>query len=711
MKKIFLFLSILFILGVTMNSCISEKVAEIVKEPDPDPDPDPSEKKTYKVSTAIELTQFARRTTMGSSQIGLFLYNGNNAVQSNIPLSLTSGGGQIELTTSYTDAYSFGYFPYSSTAFSGAVYSGAVSSQQDQVVTNSSDILHLQASLDAQLLMVSVQSSIISFGSQTARLGFRNVFSLLRFHVTKSADFTGFTNQRVKSFEIYVSNRTDTLTPLSSYKLAGSYTMDLKSVAYSGDFTPDFSSSYASKITGNATTSAIINETDAAIIWAVIPPLNISPDDKLVLRLETEDDAGLISYSSIHTFSDVGLISRNELKPYSIVLTKDNVSSDYEVKSLVDEPANSYVVSEPGIYEISTKTPTGKQIAGGNNATWLWASKAGGGASFEIEDLISNISYASDTIQFRVGSGGGALSEGNVVLALRDAANNILWTWHVWITDKPRDMQYDNNNVFLDRNIGALSAGATTDNFGFVYQWGRKDPFFGSDGSRNETTATLFTVARNNTIVNSTGVSWTDSNVAKWAVQSTPGDTATAKKYPMRFISNNRSLSSNEAADWLSVSIPDLWDDNKKTDTDPCPYGYKVPGKNTLKTLHDAYSDYKAHLSTPSTPVPSIWFYYGNHRYWQYSYSNVVSVWPAAGMRQGRSSFNGNNGAQLLYSGTDADDGKCIYWTSSPIKIGGSTLSGGSHRIYTSGNMLYSEDDYGDNADAYPVRCVKMANP
>jgi hypothetical protein len=234
------------------------------------------------------------------------------------------------------------------------------------------------------------------------------------------------------------------------------------------------------------------------------------------------------------------------------------------------------------------------------------------------------------------------------------------------------------------------------DNYGFVYQWGRKDPFFGGDGATNETADNILSVARNNTIVN-TG--------ASWSVNATTGTVDMATKNPMTFICNSSS-SADHPADWLSVSDPTLWSGTEKTDYDPCPYGYKVPGKNDLvRTLHSA----------AQTQNDLIYFSYQGRRYWNYYYYNggSVTAWPAAGMRQGRnrSALLGNRGAQLLYSGTDADNGSCIYWTSSPFEIGGNTLSGGSYRIYTSGETLYSEDDYGDNADAYPVRCVKMTNP
>ena len=76
-----------------------------------------------------------------------------------------------------------------------------------------------------------------------------------------------------------------------------------------------------------------------------------------------------------------------------------------------------------------------------------------------------------------------ALKNGNAVIAAKDADGNILWSWHIWVCkdyDPVAKAQtyYNNAGVMMDRNLGATSA--TPGNIasvGFLYQWGRKDPF------------------------------------------------------------------------------------------------------------------------------------------------------------------------------------------------------------------------------------------
>ncbi len=105
-------------------------------------------------------------------------------------------------------------------------------------------------------------------------------------------------------------------------------------------------------------------------------------------------------------------------------------------------------------------------------------------------------------------------SEGNAVIAARDSDGNIIWSWHVWVTEgdpaneanaltyytyswDETGIHYDEERVsgmqIMKRNLGAMAdepASATdpTRTYGLLYQWGRKDPFPQlTDYSRKET--------------------------------------------------------------------------------------------------------------------------------------------------------------------------------------------------------------------------------
>jgi hypothetical protein len=701
MKKIYILLSVLLALCAVTNSCIYDKISEGEKD---DPPPGPVDKEiVFRVNTTVENTPLNKKS-MASDEIGLYIYEDQRVIQSNIPVTLSDGGyKEFNLTTDDSTGYCFGYYPYSSSLTGTTTYSGTLPPVQDQAA--SSSVSDLPASISNQLLMISGHSDEINFKNQIANIQFKNIFSLFCFQITKDATLTQFNDQRIKQFEMYISSSSDTLHPLERYPLSGSYAIDIKNANSSSSLEPQFSSS-SSTVRVNVTNSPVItsNLNTPIVLWAVVPPSIDFSFNKLVVRMETENDDG-ISYSTISTFSRLEEVKRNTLRTFAVNLTKANLYSDDVLKeSFMDKPANSYVISEPGLYEIAAKKINGEiAIPNGASADWLWASKEGGGNSFAIDELISNILYnpQSKTIKFRIGSGF-SITKGNVVLALKNASNAILWTWHIWITDKPGDIDYGGPK-FLDRNIGALSAVDTLSSavnaYGFVYQWGRKDPFIGGDGLTFDE-STVLSVANAHTIVNPLSA-WEWSKADRLAY----GTVGQSVNYPMTFIYNSNSSSDRDPADWLTVSNSQLWSDSEKTDSDPCPDGYRVPGISDMSMLYTAYRNYGI------SPSPTFWFKGNSNRYWEYGSPGVITFWPATGMRQGRNASSKWIGGQLKYAGTYNNKGHGYYWTSTPWdEDGKAVVPGASYNITMRDDILY-EITYGANADAYPVRCVKMTNP
>ena len=75
----------------------------------------------------------------------------------------------------------------------------------------------------------------------------------------------------------------------------------------------------------------------------------------------------------------------------------------------------------------------------------------------------------SGEIAFTVGEG-----RGNALVALvqEDA---IVWSWHIWVTDAPQTMAYENGVVFMDRNLGAVGTTVGgTDAYGMYYSGGAR---------------------------------------------------------------------------------------------------------------------------------------------------------------------------------------------------------------------------------------------
>lgn len=614
------------------------------------------------------------------------------------------------ITTAAKNASCYGYFPYQP-AFSENTITRQLNSVQNQSASTST-VNYMDTLVSENLLMLSSAGNSFPLSEGTCELNFESLFSILRFQIKKASLTVPFGNQRITKSQLYIAKKNEWSVPLP-YVLAGEYKINIaESIGTSSYKGPEFTPGKSSNtITATVTEGNYISEYDSQTpyLWFVVNPVKIKTDECLVLLVETERQYRIVSVFDLNDSE----LKANNAYSFSVVADQTNTVSDINIVThYPDEKAsNCYIVSQPGICQIPLKTISGSTLRG-NSVDWLWASKENGGSNFEISELIdpSSINYneSGNYIRFRVGTILGQRSKGNVVLALKNTAGDIVWSWHIWITDEPQDTTYylanGTTKKFIDRNIGATSAETVSpwiNNYGFVYQWGRKDPFIGGDGNYDEASTTVLAIATNNSIVNNSGNSWPAPRVNQ-------ADATFAMQYPMTFICNNTAPTNpirpfDNPKDWLSVSgVAYRWTDTNKTDNDPCPYGYKVPGTTDLSVLY--------------VPKMTNWYFENakektdsENRYWVYVYNNTRrAVWPAAGMRQGRSAY-GFTGGQLRYSGTEGAVGQCFYWTSTPATTrNGIIIPGGSHRVYTSGLILYDQDDFGDNADAYPVRCIKI---
>lgn len=164
-----------------------------------------------------------------------------------------------------------------------------------------------------------------------------------------------------------------------------------------------------------------------------------------------------------------------------------------------DGTANCYIVSEAGDYMFDAAVrgngsgdDAAIALADGMKADWLWVTKG-------LEQEISAVSL--DAGKGRIFFTAAGAAKGNAVIALADAAGEIVWSWHLWFTPEPRMVTYANGRVLLDRSLGAVgTTPGSAEAYGLYYQWGRKDPFCG--GTAPETSATAFAQAAENSVVN-----------------------------------------------------------------------------------------------------------------------------------------------------------------------------------------------------------------
>lgn len=151
--------------------------------------------------------------------------------------------------------------------------------------------------------------------------------------------------------------------------------------------------------------------------------------------------------------------------------TPYNLSNQTDGGPTDENTANCYVVSAPGYYSFplvygnalknrSTNESAYKTGNTGSNILSNFINHTGAGISDpyiannngctpakaelvwqDVMDLVTDIKY-------NAGSNGGNISfkvdrfsiqQGNAVIAIKDASNNVLWSWHIWVTDENID--------------------------------------------------------------------------------------------------------------------------------------------------------------------------------------------------------------------------------------------------------------------------------
>ena len=221
--------------------------------------------------------------------------------------------------------------------------------------------------------------------------------------------------------------------------------------------------------------------------------------------------------------------------------------------------ANSYIVSQKGAYKIRTvKGNSDESVGEAASAEVLWES-FGTDVIPNVGDLVKDAEYSDGYISFKTAD---TFKEGNAVIAAKDEAGNILWSWHIWLVeDEIKEHEYAfGAGTLMDRNLGATSAvPGEIEAFGLLYQWGRKDPFLGSSSKSDDPNYT-------GDIALSTIV-WPDyyktegEDVLDLSIAS-----------PIQFITN-----------WPEdKELETLWN-KKKTIYDPCPPGWMVATESSIK--------------------------------------------------------------------------------------------------------------------------------
>ena len=330
------------------------------------------------------------------------------------------------------------------------------------------------------------------------------------------------------------------------------------------------------------------------------------------------------------------------------------------------------------------------------SAHLLWESELG---------LISQVELLYGYVRFRLPNPD---AEGNAVIAVYDKDDNILWSWHIWVTDMPQQHTVTIGSTeftILDRNLGATAskwtgASDALETYGLYYQWGRKDPSMGPP-SYNYYPINLITAPY-----------YDFSSQQKDAAEVIQLPYPTLRdgiENPMYLVLPSQQTQSY-LYNWTYTKYDFLWGYDRvtgmtnKTIYDPCPWGYRVSGGElgTLFSYIDgtesfSYSDYGQIRTVPKVAnsrgeTIDFYFPYTGYKGVDRGLSSLVGSWRYVGRKAD---------IQSAIVSTTADDS---YMHRSRIYLSNesswSELNVGNYQ----GRQIV---DFTNRRTAAPVRCVK----
>lgn len=322
---------------------------------------------------------------------------------------------------------------------------------------------------------------------------------------------------------------------------------------------------------------------------------------------------------------------------------------------IIQPKANSYIMAPNGIGILipvsrANESTLGSQLGASDafTADLVWTDNVNKVASNSNLKMIRAVGAGnSGYVLVMPGS-----AEGNAVVAIKNASNKILWSWHIWVTSyTPAPV---GTGKFMDRNLGAIGNTAGQVNTkGLLYQWGRKDAFPGSTTVNGTTEPTIYNAS-------------STTSIAKTAV-STANNMANAIANPATYY-----YGTGGNYDWYSNGSTQnntLWGHGTtKTVYDPCPDGWRVPQNGVWSSLTTSNFTWSAA---------------------NYGRTNAAhgGFYPAAGYRYTNSGAFTNVGAGGYY------------WSASPSGVHGYYLTFGSSSVTPSFNA--------SRAIGFSVRCVQ----
>ena len=227
---------------------------------------------------------------------------------------------------------------------------------------------------------------------------------------------------------------------------------------------------------------------EATAFYFVIPPVhNTTSEGNEELSegftLRVYDQNGDEVYTKVT--SEDNTIHRSMVRRMPMIDVRSNSYTNLSAGGT----ANCYIAKPDGgtySFYAGVRGNTTYPVGDIDKVVLLWETKNSTTEDVNLFDVIHAVTYNAETgyISFQTNE-----VSGNALIGVKDASDNILWSWHIWVTNYNPNASgatdfYNTTHELMDRNLGAIAKipgdDLGYDTYGMGYQWGRKDPLAGT---------------------------------------------------------------------------------------------------------------------------------------------------------------------------------------------------------------------------------------
>lgn len=493
-----------------------------------------------------------------------------------------------------------------------------------------------------------------SIGGKEWQKGHTVVYTLSKTEIIETAYFTveaavseidhsgGTLTYKVTSYtETSVDGAVPTITP-TAWKITGY--QENGSNDWSTD-APDWITGFSASGNGTEEQTATIAAQEYYTTNPHNDALKSAPSVDGIYDLSTQGDTEPMNTANCYVINAPGkyslpLVYGNAMKdgqPNTSAYVSPATSAGYILKNLVNHAGNP--ITDPYIYNNEGCDP--------DNATLVWQ---------DSRNLVTNVDLSADkrSLTFEVSKDN--IAQGNAVIAVRNSNNEILWSWHIWVTDYVPGKEADKdapmkdkvvtNNQNKEYTFMAVYLGycgntedyyegrsvkvrfeqegtgktqsieftqtqqsVSHDNWNVpYYQWGRKEPMLPAQGHNQQSLNKMWYDA-----AGEPSKAWANSYVK---------NVKEIKKAILSWIKNPGKMIGVTVSSSVYL-YRNLWnaspDDNSvvKTVYDPSPVGYHIPPKNAFNGFTYNGKDYGYDSWAQfNSPFDSDRDLYDNHYTW-----------------------------------------------------------------------------------------------